>query len=323
MKKNLKHLVSVVVPVYKVEQYLKKCVESIINQTYKNLEIILVDDGSPDDCGKICEEFAIKDDRIKVLHKTNGGLSDARNFGLSIAKGEYICFVDSDDFVNEYYVEKMLESALKNNSDICACNFEYFNGNGKTWIRKEKDEKVYSSSEAIKDIFGLEQNTEVMVWNKLYKRSLFVDNNIKYPVGRIHEDNFTTYKLYDKANNISLINDKLYYYLQRGNSIMSTFNQKRFDILIAVDETKEYFKDKREIEPFRECNELMIYLSLINNMIKANYDGKEKLEIVDRIRKNKKIFLTNKIIPLQKKIMVLILLTNVNLYSKLFMMLKK
>lgn len=323
MEIQLKEKVSVVVPIYKVEQYLRKCVDSIINQTYKNLEIILVDDGSPDDCGKICEEYASKDTRIKVLHKINGGLSDARNFGLDVATGEYICFIDSDDFVNEYYVEKMLESALKNNSDICACNFEYIDESGKTWIRKEKEENVYSSSEAIKDIFTLEQNTEVMVWNKLYKRSLFVDNNIKYPVGRIHEDNFTTYKLYDKANRVSLINDKLYYYLQRGNSIMSTFNQKRFDILIAIEEIKEYFKDRNGFTSSIQCNELLIYLSLINNMIKSNYNGKEKLEVVDKIRKNKRVFLKNKIIPLQKKIMILILLTNVSLYSKLFVMLKR
>ncbi len=322
-RKREEVLVSVVVPIYKVEQYLKKCVDSIIKQTYKNIEVILVDDGSPDNCGKICDEYAQKDKRIKVIHKENGGLSEARNFGLDKAKGEYICFIDSDDFVSCEYVEKLLIAALINHSDIAACNFKYIDEDGKISVRKEKEDKVYTSSEAIKDIFTLDQNTEIMVWNKLYKRTLFTDNHIKYPVGKIHEDNFTTYKLYDKANSVALISDKLYYYLQRENSIMATFNKKRFDVLIAVDEIKEYFKDRKEFEEEVSCNELLVYLSLINNMIKTHYDGKEQLEVVDKIKNNKNVFFKNKLIPLQKKLMVVLLLTNLNLYSKLFLLLKK
>ena len=318
-----KKLVSVIVPIYRVEQYLNKCVDSIISQTYKNIEIILVDDGSPDSCGQMCDEYKKIDKRIKVIHKENGGLSDARNFGLEAATGEYICFVDSDDFVSELYVEKLLKTALKNKTDIVACNFQYMDEKGKTWVRKEKREKIYSTKEAIKDIFTTNQDTEVMMCNKIYKRSLFIDNNIKFPVGKVHEDNFTTYKLYDKANKISLINDKLYYYLQRDNSIMSTFNKKRFDALLALDEIKEYFKNKPGFEKEIECNEILVYFSLINNMIKSNYDGKEKLEIVNRIKQNKLSYLKNKIISFKQKAMILLLLFNFNLYSKIYLKLKK
>lgn len=314
--------VSIIIPVYKVEDYLEKCIDSIIGQSYKNIEIILVDDGSPDNCGKICDEYASKDRRIKVIHKTNGGLSDARNYGMDVATGEYICFVDSDDFISQYYVQRLLTVGLLNGSDIVVCNFEFIDEKGNKWIRKEKETKVYTSEEAIRDLLTV-QNTEVMVWNKLYKRSLFTKNNIKFPVGKIHEDNFTTYRLYDKANNVSLINDKLYYYLQRNNSIMSTFNKKRFDILVAIDEINEYFRDENRFVLERQCNELLIYLSLLNNMIKTNYNGEEKEHIINRILENKSIYLKNKYISLQKKIMIIILRLNRNLYYKMFLLLKK
>ena len=158
---------------YSVEKYLNKCVDSIINQTYQNLEIILVNDGSPDNCGSICEEYALKDQRIKLINKENGGLSDARNFGLDIATGDYICFIDSDDYIDNYYIEKLLYNIIETNSDISVCDFWYIDEFGKKWARKEKEEKIYTSFEAIKDIFTTLQNTEVMVWNKMYKRSLF------------------------------------------------------------------------------------------------------------------------------------------------------
>lgn len=322
MNENI--LVSVVIPVYNVERYLNRCVDSVINQTYKNLEIILVDDGSTDNCGNICDQYLTCDDRIKVIHKKNGGLSDARNYGLDVAHGDYICFIDSDDFISNYYVEKMINAAIKNNSDICACNFKYIDEFGKEWIREEKKEKVYSPEEAIRDIFTAFQHTEVMVWNKIYKRNLFADNRIKFPVGKIHEDNFTTYKLYDKANSISLINDKLYYYLQRSDSIMGrVFNEKRFDILLALDEIKKYFKKSKKYSKEIECNELLVNLSLLSNMIRADYDKNKQIEIRNKILKNKKSYLKNRLIPFQKKVMIIVLFINLTLYSKLLLMLKR
>ena len=275
MKENL---VSIIIPVYNVEDYLKRCVDSIIGQTYKNIEIILIDDGSTDKSGNICDDYLKADKRIKVIHKKNGGLSDARNFGLNISQGDYVCFVDSDDFVSELYVEKLLENSLRTGADVCACNFYYIDEFNKKWIKAEKQEKIYKSDEAIKDIFTVKQNTEVMVWNKIYKKELLDKNDIKFPVGKIHEDNFTTYKIYDKANYVSLINDKLYYYYQRSDSIMGkAFNKKRFDILIALKEIKKYFSKDNRLQKEVQCNELLINISLLNNMIKANYSSRKKI----------------------------------------------
>ena len=321
MKENL---VSIIIPVYNVEDYLKRCVDSIIGQIYKNIEIILIDDGSTDKSGNICDDYLKVDKRIKVIHKKNGGLSDARNFGLNISQGDYVCFVDSDDFVSELYVEKLLENSLRTGADVCACNFYYIDEFNKKWIKAEKQEKIYKSDEAIKDIFTVKQNTEVMVWNKIYKKELFDKNDIKFPVGKIHEDNFTTYKLYDKANYVSLINDKLYYYYQRSDSIMGkAFNKKRFDILIALKEIKKYFSKDNRLQKEVQCNELLINMSLLNNMIKANYSKKMQLKIKNSIVQEKKSYLKNNLIPFSKKIMIMILSINYNLYSKLLIMLKK
>ena len=321
MKKNI--LISVIVPVYKVEKYLSKCVESILNQSYSNLEIILVDDGYQDKYGQICEEYTSKDNRIKVIHKENGGLSDARNYGLNNSTGDYVCFVDSDDFVASDYVEKLLDACIKNNSDISACNFYYINEDGKKWVRKEKKGKIYTSEEAIKDIFSPSQDTEVMTWNKLYKKNLFIENHIEFPKGKIHEDNFTTYKLYDKANKITLISDKLYYYLQRQNSIMSTFNKKRFDILLALEQIEKYFGKNRKFSSELDYNEMTTYFSLLNNMILFNYVGMEKNDIIKKIKSNKKKFLKNKYSNIKRKIMIIVLCLNQYIYEKVIFFLKK
>ncbi len=320
LKSKKDTLVSVVVPIYKVERYLDKCVNSIINQTYSNLEIVLVDDGSPDNCPVICDEYAKKDSRIRVIHKANGGLSDARNVGIENSEGEYICFIDSDDYVHEDYISKLLTGALNNDADICVCNFYYVNEKGKIWERKQKYAKVFSSTEALKDIFTTDQNTEIVVWNKIYKRDLFIKYNIRFPKGKIHEDNFTTYKLYDKANKVVLISDNLYYYLQRENSIMSVFDERRFDLLQAVDETKTYFKNNKVLKPYLMYYEVLMLLFLFNNMIKFNYNGKMRQEIKNIIKNKKKFILDSPLISKAKKDMIWLLCFSEKLYSLLYKM---
>lgn len=219
-------MISVIVPVYKVEAYLDECVQSIVNQTYRDLEIILVDDGSPDHCGAMCDAWAAKDSRIKVIHKENGGLSDARNVGLDIASGEYIAFVDSDDWIMSDMYEKLLTAMKKESADISACNIlscfpdreraygceEYTVGDSEKILSMLYDDTVYS----------------VSAWNKLYRRELWED--LRFPVGKICEDAFTTYLLVDKAERIVQIPDALYCYRIRENSIMtSAFSAKRMD----------------------------------------------------------------------------------------------
>lgn len=216
----MKDLISIIVPVYKVEKYLNKCVDSIINQTYKNLEIILVDDGSPDRCPQICDEYTKKDNRIKVIHKKNGGLSDARNIGIDNSTGEYIMFIDSDDYINDKMVELLYNNIKEKKSDVAICNFEYIFENCNSKKVPNITPTILNSNQ-FWNLYYSEQGYVVfcvVAWNKLYKKELF--KTIRYDVGKYHEDEFIIHKIINQCNKISCINDKLYYYLQRENSIM-------------------------------------------------------------------------------------------------------
>lgn len=215
---KMQPLISVIIPIYKVEDYLKQCIDSVINQSYKHLEIILVDDGSPDNCGKICDEYANKDKRIKVIYKENGGLSDARNAGINVAKGDYIAFVDSDDWIHQEMCEKLITIAIEEEADIVECKFK------SVYKREYMDEdninqkvKVFNNIEALKNHF-YGQDLYRCVWNKIYKRELF--NNIRFPKGIEAEDLHTTYKLFYKAKKIAFTEYIGYYYYIRKDSIM-------------------------------------------------------------------------------------------------------
>ena len=212
-----KTLVSIVVPIYKVEQYLRECVDSILNQTYENLQVILVDDGSPDRCGEIIEAYKKVDSRIVTVHKENGGLSSARNEGMKFATGEYIAFIDSDDVLNKNYVMRLVGISQTFDSDIAACSFEPFE-NKIPDDNKQSDYKTLQL-DSKQTIFEMYKNNSIgwSAWNKLYKRSLF--EGIQYPFGVICEDKATTYKLYLKAHKISYTYEPLYYYRIRNNSI--------------------------------------------------------------------------------------------------------
>ncbi|MFJ8064764.1 glycosyltransferase family 2 protein [Psychrobacillus sp. NPDC096426] len=238
----MSEVITIIVPVYKVEDYLHRCVDSILNQTYKRLEIILVNDGSPDSCGKICDEYAMLDERVKVIHKKNGGLSDARNAGIDIAQGEYISFVDSDDWIDENYIEKLYQLLVNTNSDISVCNF-IRTSTEKVHVDNSKEEIYeYSNIEALEQLYEKFGVQMVTAWGKLYIRELFKD--IRFPVGKIHEDEFTTYKLMYKAEKVVLTTAQLLFYWQREDSIMGVgFNIKhRIDVIDAFKERAEFFE---------------------------------------------------------------------------------
>lgn len=219
-------LISVIVPIYNVEKYLPRCVESIINQEYKNLEIILVNDGSPDSCPQICDEYAKKDNRIKVIHKENGGLSDARNAGMEIATGEYISFIDSDDWVEADFISELYKG-IKSGADIAECATRLVDDNDQTLsVRGSKGGKISAKDALIKLI--LEEGVYQTVWNKLYKRSQIQD--IPFAVGKYHEDDFWTWQIFMKTDNLYLCEKPMYNYLQRSNSIIgSTYSLKKLD----------------------------------------------------------------------------------------------
>lgn len=235
-------LISIIVPVYKVEEYLDKCIESIVNQTYTNLEIILVDDGSPDNCPEICDKWAERDNRIKVIHKSNGGLSDARNAGLAVASGEYIAFVDSDDYIEADLYEKLLSTIINTFSDISVCNLRYVYQNDSNSVSQENSDSIteYTAEEAMSAL--IDDRIRQVVWNKLYKLELIKD--IMFDVGKYHEDEFWSYKAIGAANKIATIDYTGYNYLQRFGSIMgNNYSLKRLDAIEAKSLRQKYLKD--------------------------------------------------------------------------------
>lgn len=235
-------LISVIVPVYKVEQYLDKCINSIVNQTYKNLEIILVDDGSPDKCPQICDEWSKKDSRIVVIHKENGGLSYARNVGLDIATGEFISFVDSDDWIDLELYDTLLVAINNTKSDIACCKFlkVFSNEKDKRFKIKSSQYQVFATKDALLELI-IDKNINQVVWNKLYRRDCI--SNIKFDVGKFNEDEYWSYKVIGNSNKTVVVDFVGYYYLQRNNSIMSNrYSLKRLDAIEAKILRQEYLE---------------------------------------------------------------------------------
>lgn len=234
-------LISIIVPVYKVEEYLDKCVQSIVDQTYTNLEIILVDDGSPDRCGNMCEQWARKDKRIRVIHKENGGLSDARNAGMEIAAGVYTSFVDSDDWIHPDFIQTLYEAVSQTGAQIAGCDVCTVYPDQEPELGGTGDVKVCTAEEAIADILQ-GRGFRAVAWNKLYLSSLLKGE--RYPVGKHHEDEFFTYRIYGKAEKLVYVDQPMYFYLQRQGSIMRSFSIKRLDALEAYLERLSYLKER-------------------------------------------------------------------------------
>ena len=312
-------LVSVIVPVYNVEKYLKECVESIINQTYKNLEIILVDDGSPDNCGVICDEYKKSDNRIFVIHKENGGLSDARNAGLKVARGKYLTFVDSDDYINDRYIELLHNAIIKNNVSVSQCGINKVrNNNEKIEEIGYKEKCVKQGKQMIKEMYGTNWENTV-VWNKMYLKELFRD--IKFPKGKIHEDEFTTYKILYNADKVAIINEYLYCYRQNEESIMGKkFNVKRLDILEGIEGRINFFKEHNEKELYNLSLEFYLQKireSYLNIKKYINENNKIESELIEKHKKYSKYLLKAKNVKIKTKFKILIFSISPDLFYKL------
>ncbi len=222
--------ISVIVPIYNVEQYLKKCVKSIQNQTYKNLEIILVDDGSPDNCGKMCDEFAKEDNRIKVIHKENGGLSDARNAGIEIATGEYVTFIDSDDWVSEDYCQILYTALKETHSDVSTIRFALVveknavvTNVGPQKVTIPNGAIVFEKEEILKQLL-MRRTLDSYVWGKLYPIALIQKH--KFKVGVSFEDVIYDYETFADINKIVCVDKEAYFYLKHSGTITATCSQK-------------------------------------------------------------------------------------------------
>lgn len=231
-------LLSVVVPVYKVEAYLNRCVESIVNQTYTKLEIILVDDGSPDRCPELCDEWAKRDSRIRVIHKENGGLSDARNTGIAAATGEYLAFVDSDDYVGFQMYETMIDAMKRTGVGIACCG-RYVVKDGKEQIVHNMDhEYIFTSMEAVRELL-IGGCVEESVCDKVYRRDLF--QGLCFPVGEINEDIVIMPELLDRSQGVVHVAKPFYYYWQEGTSITrGVYSPNKRVILRHLDAIENY-----------------------------------------------------------------------------------
>ena len=254
-------LISVIVPVYKVENYLGRCVESLLAQTYENIEIILVDDGSPDNCPVMCDEYAKEYEKIRVIHQENKGLSGARNTGIDNAKGDYLAFVDSDDLWSPYFLAGLYRALEENEADIAQCRWEYMHGDElKEAYDPNAKRECFTGREMLANLYIQTGAYYVVAWNKLYKKELF--ENIRYPEGRIHEDEATTYKLFDLAKKCVFVDNALYgYYVGSGGTSITRngFNLKKLDWRTANKERVQYFieKDYKElvVPAIKACND--------------------------------------------------------------------
>lgn len=246
----MEELVSVIIPIYNVEKYLKKSVKSVIDQTYSNLEIILVDDGSKDSCYKLCEELKKEDKRIIVIHKENGGLSDARNRGIDVAKGKYLFFLDSDDYIEKNTIKILYDTLKTDGTDMVVFDFIKIFDTGEI-IQENTTINAHDIIDANVLLKGIVQDKNwryVPAWNKLYKREIWT--SLRFPKGKLHEDEFVIHKILDKCERVSIIPNKLLYYVQRSGSIMNNISDKnRIHITLAfVERTNFYLEHGMENE---------------------------------------------------------------------------
>lgn len=285
LKEMNKPLISVIVPCYNVEQYLPRCVNSILDQTYSNLEIWLVDDGSPDNCGSLCDDYAKKDNRIRVIHKPNGGLSDARNVAIDQATGEWITFVDSDDYIAKDYVETLYSLVVKYDCEVSVAWFSIFyeGQDPKTPSHPCIEEKMEPMS-AVEQMF-YQEKFDTSAWAKLYHRKLF-EKGIRYPKGLLYEDLPTTYLLMLESKGVAFTNKVIYYYLLRASSIEGAYSPKKIKSGLAVTALMDSHSDiLKPLEKAYRCRKLSLYYHLLIPTPKGA-EGRDIM--VDYIKKNRR-----------------------------------
>lgn len=326
MKENMtSELVSVVIPVYNVEHYLPKCIESVIKQTYAQLEIILVDDGATDLSGKICEQYAKRDSRIQVIHKPNGGLSDARNCGLERATGKYITFIDSDDYVSKYFVERLYTNIVKTGADISIGNFLRVKENTEIQdnIEKSCEFKVYDRIQSFTALYDKElKDIFTTAWGKIYKRELF--ELIRYPVGRNYEDTSIAHLVYNLITKVVYENVKIYYYLERENSITKSEQFIKDDAILAVRDRMEFLEKNGYHEILGKARE--DYFATLMGVYARTYSDKidvsqRKKQIYAMVRQNYDKY-KNELQSRNMKIRIWLFILAPDFYTKILRMIK-
>lgn len=298
--------VSIIVPVYKVEKFLERCVESIIKQTYQNIEIILIDDESPDECPKMCDQYEIKDNRIKVIHKKNGGLSDARNAGLDIASGEYIAFVDSDDWIESDFIETLYMNAEREKADISVVGYQLIWEDGR--IRRfSRDEEyyVFDRENAIRELLK-QQKFQCMVCQKMYRKQIF--ETIRFPVGKIYEDVAIGLSTFLKAERVVVSGKVKYNYFQRSDSIVNAkFDKRKLFFLECCNKIIDYSDSKNKLFDLEAhtfyLRALMMFTLQLYQLDEEKYESTVKW-LENEIRRCRRFIWKNPSIELKKKIVL-------------------
>ena len=314
---NNNEKISIIVPIYNVEEYIEKCVDSLINQTYKNIEIILVDDGSTDKSYDICKKYSETDSRIKLIHKENGGLSDARNVGIDNATGDYITFLDSDDWISYDYSEIMIKELQETNADIVMSNLVNVYDNDYVFeTKKTFGKKTYTNIEALE---AFEDTISVVAVAKLYKKELF--DNLRYKVGKIHEDEFMFHRIFYRAENISCLDIELYAYRQRHNSITtSKYSLKWLDALEALEDRMLFYKEKSLNLLKEKTRAVYMYLLKMNikEIANSEIEGKDKYinELSLKLKRNYRECKKTKYISLKFYIFSKLTLFSKNIFKK-------
>ena len=296
----MKPLISVILPIYNVAQFLPRCIESVCSQTYDNLEIILVDDGSPDDCGDICDKYAEKDNRIVVVHKQNGGLSDARNKGAEIANGEYITFIDSDDYVTDTYVEYLYSLIEKYHTRMSLCTHTVVFEKGNNIIYGNGKDEVLTTEICLERML-YDDVINTSAWAKLYETEMV--RKFPYPVGKLFEDIATTYKFFMECGTIACGYKSQYFYMLRSSSIVyQKFNMKKLELLEMTD-----IMANPQLKTAIRRRQLYARFSTLNQFQNVNGYKNEKKELISYIRKNKDCVIKNSKAPKRDKLAVIAL----------------
>lgn len=301
-------LVSVIVPIYNVEKYLPRCIDSILAQTYSNLEILLVDDGSSDRCGKIADEYAPKDSRIKVFHKENGGLSDARNYALDRANGEYMTCIDSDDFVDPRYVEILVDILEKTNVNVSMVGSQTFEEEDTVSVYDGAQYRMilYTQGETLKKALRVELNQSA--WGKLYRKCIF--DKIRFPKGMLYEDLAIWYDVISLSNGVAFADIPLYKYFVRNDSIMrQSFKIQQLDEVEIIEKIMDKLESERpDLHDWINARKVYSYFLVLSRILSAEDKEKylvQKNEVKGKIRACCSGLLTNKNVKLSWKIRLL------------------
>lgn len=296
-------LVSIIVPTYNNEKYLANCIDSLLAQTFQDFEVIVVDDGSTDQTIKLLKAFKTNP-RIRVHSQPNSGISAARNQGLKLSRGKFISFVDSDDCVTPDFLEKLIAPLLQNpNIDITVCGYQEIYQDHK--IHHPLNPQIITGTEATKNFLLKQQDFDILIWNKLCRKSLFDDHSILYPAGQIHEDNFTTYKLFAAAKNIQYLKDELYFYQRKNSYITKNFTStektlKRLKAKEQMTEEARKYLNTPDFDLVCDIAKILAYFAFIDNSItghiEKNYFNEYRKKAIQALKSNSQNpYLTNKL----------------------------